>query len=83
LDKKEETTISKIELGPAQKEDGKKRSSQKKDPILEKGGKSVHTCLHGRHFPNLPGGEITIEGTSSVKHCTTAATKKSPRIKMG
>ena len=38
--------------------------------------------FHARHFPDLPGGEITIEGTSTLKHCTTS-TKKSPRIKMG
>ena len=33
-------------------------------------------------MPNIPGREITIEGNSTEKHCT-AATKKSPRIKMG
>jgi hypothetical protein len=54
----------------------------KKDLILERGGESVRTCIHGGHLPDLPGGEITIEGTSFTKHCTTA-TKKSPRIKMG
>ena len=48
---------------------------------MERGG-SVRTFLHERHFPDLPCGEITIEGTSIVKHCTTT-TKKSPRIKMG
>jgi hypothetical protein len=42
----------------------------------------ARTVIHGHHFPDLPFGEITIEGTSSVKHCTTsAATKKSPRNK--
>ena len=45
---------------------------------------SERTGFHVRHFPDLPGREITIEGTSVTKHCTTAATtKKSPRIKMG
>jgi hypothetical protein len=43
---------------------------------------SVRTGIHGRHFPNLPGGEITIECTSFVKHCTTATTK-SPTIITG
>jgi hypothetical protein len=38
--------------------------------------------VHDRHFPDLPGGEITIEVTGFVKHCTTA-TKKSSRIKNG
>ena len=52
-------------------------------PDLGEGGKSVRTLLHVCHFPDLPRGEITIEGTSIFKHCTTAATKKSPRIKMG
>jgi hypothetical protein len=67
-----------------QKEEGKKKHP-KKDPILEnwrRREKSVRTSFHGRHLPDLPSGEITIEGTSIVKHCTTA-TKKSPRIKMG
>jgi len=54
----------------------------KKRPDLGEGGKSVRTSIHVRHFPDLPFGEITIEGTSVTKHCTTA-TKKSPRIKMG
>ena len=38
--------------------------------------------IHARHFPDLPGGEITIEGSSILKHYTTA-TKKSSRIEMG
>ena len=46
--------------------------------------KHARTSIHVCHFPDLPCGEITIEITSIVKHCTTAATtKKSPRIKMG
>ena len=48
---------------------------------------SVRTVNHGRHFTNLPGGEITIEGTRCTaemeKHCTTPATKRSSMIKMG
>ena len=72
---------SKIKSVQAQKR--RKRQRIKKDPILEREGKSVRTGLHVRHFPDLPGREITIEVTSTVKHCTTAATKKSPRIKMG
>jgi hypothetical protein len=48
-----------------------------------RGGERVRTHKHVRHFPDLPFGEITIEVTSIVKHCTTATTKKSPRIKMG
>ena len=64
------------------KEKGKKKQP-KKDPILEREGKSVRTCMHGRHFPDLPFGEIAIEGTSFTKHCITATAKKSPRIKIG
>ena len=44
---------------------------------------SVRTVVHVRHIPDLPCGEITIEVTSLFKHCTTAATKKCPRINMG
>jgi len=55
-----------------------KKRQPKKDPI----GKSVRTSIHVRHSPDLPGGEITIEVTSTLKHCTTA-TIKSTRIKMG
>jgi len=39
--------------------------------------------LHGRHFPDLPGGEITIEGTSQFKHCTKQQNKEKSMIKMG
>ena len=45
-------------------------------------GGRVRTVIHARYFPDLPGREITIEGSSRGKHCTTA-TKKSPRMKMG
>jgi hypothetical protein len=48
----------------------------------ERGRKSVRTRLHVHHFPDLPGGEITIEGISFEKHCTTATTKKSPTGKL-
>ena len=48
----------------------------KKRPDLGEGGKSVRTVCHGRHFPDLPGGEITIEGTSTHKHCTTSSNNK-------
>ena len=64
-----ERTLFKIESVLPQKEAGK-RSNQKKDPMSERGGKSVRTCKHVRHFPDLPGGEITIEGRSIGKHCT-------------
>ena len=81
--KKRREHCSKIKLVLPQKVhvEGKKKQP-KKDHILEREGKSVRTCIHVRHFPDLPGGEITIEGSRLLKHCTTA-TKKSPRIKMG
>ena len=82
--KKRREHCTKIELVPAQKRKKGKRNIQKQDPILERGGKSVHvhTLLHARHFPDLPFGEITIEGTSFTEHYTTT-TKKSTKIKMG
>ena len=44
----------------------------------------VRTVSHCRHFPDLPGREITIEGNSIVKHCTTQQQKeKSKMIQMG
>jgi hypothetical protein len=72
---------SKIELVSAQYTctctcNRKKRKQPYKGPIWRR------TAGQVRHVPNLPGREITIESTSIVKHCTTAATKKSPRIKM-
>ena len=47
---------------------------------MEGEGKSVRTQFHGRHFPDLPGGEITIEG-SIVKHCTRSSNKEKSKIK--
>ena len=64
----------------------REKETAKNRPDHGDGGKSVRTVLHGRHIPNLPCGETTctIEGTSRLKHCTTAATtKKSPRIEKG
>jgi hypothetical protein len=43
---------------------------------------NARTLIHVRHFADLPFGEITIEVTSTVKHCITG-TEKSPTIKMG
>jgi hypothetical protein len=59
-------------------------AAKKRLDLLERGGRKecTRTLCHNRHSPDLPCGEITIEGSSTVKHCTTA-TKKSPRIKMG
>ena len=64
--------IQKKYLVQAQKEQ-EERNSIKTDQTLG-GGESVHvrTVCHGCHFSDLPCGEITIEGTSLVKHCTTA-----------
>ena len=72
--KEEERALFKNKISAAERRRGN-RSSQKKT--------SVRTVTHGRHFPDLPGGEITIEVSSTSKHCTHTATKKSPRIKMG
>ena len=68
--KKRREHCSKIELVLPQKEEGEKKQPKKR-PNLEVGGKkSVRTFSHGRHFPDLPFGDITIEGSSTVKHCT-------------
>ena len=70
-------------ISAAQKEEKGNRSSQKKTRSWRGLGKSIRTLLHVRHFPDLPSGEITIEGTRIEKHCNNTATKKSSRIKMG
>ena len=54
-----------------------KETPQKKDQSRRGGEKNVHTPKHVEHVSNIPFGEITIEGTSIVKHCTTATKKKS------
>ena len=70
--KKEERALFKNRISAGtEKEEGEKKQP-KKDPILEREwGRNIRTLLHPRHFPDLPGGEITIEGTSTTKHCTT------------
>ena len=55
------------------KEEGKKRQPRK----------SVRTVSHLRHLPDLPCGEITIKGTSSMKHCTTHSNNKKSNDKNG
>ena len=60
--KRRRAYCSKIELVLPQKEEGEKEY--------------VRTCIHVAHFSDVPGGEITIEGTSSMKHCTTHAATK-------
>ena len=81
LEKKEEKALFKNRISAATERRRGKEAARKRPDLVER-GKSVRTSCHVRHFPDLPRGEITIEGISIVKHCTTA-TKKSPRIKMG
>jgi len=69
--KKEERTCSKLTLAGT-KEKGQRKSQKK----TRSWGKSVRTGFHVRHFPDVPCGEITIEVTSSVKHCTTQQQRK-------
>ena len=64
--KEERAHCSKIELVLPQKEEGEKKQP-KKDPILERRGKSVRTPFHGRHFPDLPGGNVGIKTTLATK----------------
>jgi hypothetical protein len=61
---------SKIESVLPQKEEGKIEAAKKTPDLMEREGKSVRTAVHGHQFPDPPGGEITIEGTSIGKHCT-------------
>ena len=84
VNKNEFERLIKNEISAARK-GRRKKETAKRRPIFWRVGstcKSVRTVFHGRHIPDLPSGEVTIEGTSTKKHCTTA-TKKSPRIKMG
>ena len=83
LKKQEERALFKNIISAATERRREIEAAKKRPDLGEGGGNSVRTVFHGRHFPDIPGGEITIEVTSRVKHCTTAATKKSPRIKMG
>ena len=64
-----------------QKEEGEIEAAKKRPDLGE--GKSVRTSIHGRHFPDLPCGEITIEGISTVKHCTTHSNKEKSKDKNG
>ena len=70
LKKKEERALFKNRISAAT-ERRREINGTKKRPDLGEGGKSVLTPLHVSHFPDLPFGEITIEVTSIVKHCTT------------
>jgi hypothetical protein len=73
--------FKKIELVLPQKEEGDIEAAKERG---EGRGKSVRTVCHGRHFSDLPCGEITIEGNSTLKHCTcTTATNKKPKDKNG
>ena len=69
----------------AKKKGRRENETDKKRPDLEeRGGRCVLTVSHVYHFPDLPGGEITIEGTSTVKHCTTHSNnKEKPKDKNG
>jgi hypothetical protein len=79
---KEERALFKNGISAAT-ERRKKGATKKRPDRGEGGAKNERTVTHERHFPDLPCGEITIEGTSILKHCTTATTNKSPMIKMG
>jgi hypothetical protein len=80
--KEEERALFKNGISAAT-ERRKKGATKKRPDRGEGGAKNERTVTHEHHFPDLPCGEITIEGTSILKHCTTATTNKSPMIKMG
>jgi hypothetical protein len=61
----------------ANKERRREIETAKKRTDLGEGEKEcIRTVSHVRHFPNLPCREITIEGTSKSKHCTTYSNNK-------
>ena len=72
--KEEERALFKNRISANTKGKKGKTKQPKKDLILERGGK--RTVLYKRHFPDLPFGEITIEGSSRLKHCTTQQQRK-------
>ena len=59
---------------PVQKEEGKKKQPKKR-PEGEggEGEECIRTVCHLRHFPDIPGGNITIECTGRLKHCNMRA----------
>jgi hypothetical protein len=61
----------KISAGPT-KERGKRKHPNGERERDEIG----RTVCHGYHRTDIPGGEITVEGSSTSKHCTTG-TKRS------
>ena len=73
LENREERALFKNRISAATERRREIEDAKKRPDLGEGGGKSVRTVLHGRHFPNLPFGEITIEGTSKFKHCTNTA----------
>jgi hypothetical protein len=81
LKKKEERALFKNRISAATESRREIEAAKKRPDLGEGWRKSVRTVSHVRHFPDLPGGEITIEGSSTVKHCTTT-TKKRPKIKL-
>ena len=54
---------------PAQKEKGEIEAAKKRPDLGEGGGKSVYvrTVTHGRHFPDLPGGNVGIKTALALK----------------
>ena len=80
--KKEARALFKNRISAAKERRREIEAAKTKTRSWRGGERVLRTCLHVRRFPDLPGGEISIEGSRLLKHCTTA-TKKSPRIKMG
>jgi hypothetical protein len=74
---KEERALFKSGISAATERRREIEAHPKKTRSWRGRGKSERTALHVRHIPDLPGREITIEVTSTQKHCTTAATEQS------
>ena len=54
------------------------------DQILERKNKQkrgVRTPFHGRHSIDIPSGEITVEFSGGMEHCTSHRNKKKSKIK--
>jgi len=54
---------------PQKEEGGNIKAAKKRPDLGEGGGKSVYvrTVTHGRHFPDLPGGNVGIKTSLAIK----------------
>jgi hypothetical protein len=68
LKKKEERALYKNRISILRREEGEKKKAKKKTRSWRGGGERVvRTPFHGRHFPDLPGGNVGIKSTLASK----------------